>query len=153
MATDSPRSRPSLLLVRTYRAPPEKVWRAWTEPEALKHWIGPDAANEVLVAEVDLRVGGRYRLVFTTPDGEQHDARGVYREIVPGRKLVFTWKWHGEPEIESLVTVSLEPAGAGTQMRFHQEPFVDEESRRGHESGWNGAFDKLGTALAGEERQ
>ena len=84
--------KPSLTLVRIYAAAPEKVWRAWTDPEALKHWFGPDA-GEVSLAETDVRVGGCFHVVFGSLDGEQHDVSGEYREVQPNRKLVFTWAW------------------------------------------------------------
>ena len=79
--------KPSLTLVRQFDAPVESVWRAWTEPEALKRWFGPDA-GAVSVAQTDVRVGGRFHMVFKTLDGEQHDVSGTYREVEANRRLV-----------------------------------------------------------------
>ena len=83
----------SLTVKRKLKAPAEKVFTAWTQPEALKRWMGPSDDYAVLVAETDVRVGGRYHIVMRRPDQEQHSIGGVYKEIVPNRKLVFTWAW------------------------------------------------------------
>ena len=83
-------ARPSLTLTRHLRARPEKVYAAWTEPENLVHWFGPGELKPgTTQAELDVRVGGRYRIRFTGMSGEHHEVGGVYREVVPDRKLVF----------------------------------------------------------------
>ena len=79
---------PSLTLERRYRAPPEKVFSAWTDPRKLARWFCPPQCEPVL-AESSARVGGRYRIVVRTPGGEEHDVRGTFHEVVPDRKLVF----------------------------------------------------------------
>ena len=135
--------KPSLTLKRKLKAPAEKVFTAWTQPEALKSWMGPSDDYAVLVAETDVRVGGRFRVVFHTEDGEEHDVGGVYREVVPNEKLVFTWAWRSTPERESLVTVALRPDGGGTSLTLTHEQFFDEEARDRHEFGWTGTLDKL----------
>ena len=101
-----------------------------------------------LQAETDLRVGGRYRISFEAVDGEHFRVGGVYREIVPNERLVFSWAWHSTPERESQVTISLKPDGAGTLLTLHHEQFFDEAARDGHEKGWNALLDKL-EAFAG----
>jgi uncharacterized protein YndB with AHSA1/START domain len=111
--------KPSLTLKRHYPAPVEKVYRAWIDPEALKRWFGPSDEGKILVSETNPTVGGRYRIVMQMPSGEQHRVGGVYREIVPNEKLVFTWAWESTPERESLVTVRLKRAGDGTDIDAH----------------------------------
>lgn len=143
MAIEAISARPSLRLNRHYAAAPEKVWRAWTDPQALKQWFGPDLKGEVTLAETDVRVGGRYHIVFGLPGAEPHDLSGVYREVVPGRKLAFTFVWKSTPERESLVTITLSPAGGGTDLDLLQEQFFDRDARDRHEGGWNGSFVKL----------
>ena len=138
--------KPSLTLVRIYPVAPEKVWRAWTDPEALKHWFGPDE-GKVSLAETDVRVGGRFRIVLNTLDGEQHDLSGVYREVQPNRKLVFTWAWKSTPERQSLVTLIFRPSGSGTEFTVLHEQFFDVAARDRHESGWTGSLTKLGRFL------
>lgn len=146
------KERSPLVITRTYPIAPEKVWRAWVEPEALRQWW-----NQANVpgwrAELDVRVGGRYRILMKGPDGRDHEVTGVYREVVPHSKLVFTWTVpRSVPELprldgESLVTVILRPLdGGGTELEFRQEPMFDESAR----GGWNGALDNLAQFLKTE---
>ncbi|RST47779.1 SRPBCC domain-containing protein [Variovorax sp. DXTD-1] len=140
--------RPSLTLRRHYPVAAEKVWRAWTDPQALKAWFGPEEIVAVPLAEVDLRVGGRFRVTMLAADGETHDVSGVYQELVPNRKLVFSWAWRSTPERESRVTVRIEPDGNGCELVLMHEQFFDEVARDGHEHGWTGAMVKLEQWLA-----
>jgi uncharacterized protein YndB with AHSA1/START domain len=126
--------RPSLTLTRRLRARPEKVYAAWTQAAQLAQWFGPPSMKpDTLTAELDVRVGGRYRLSFTRDDGEYFEAGGTYREVVPNEKLVFTWAWHSTPERESL---------------FHHAQFFDETARDNHQRGWSSFFDKLDAFVA-----
>ena len=102
--------KPSLTLKRRLNAPPEKVYAAWTDPEKIVKWFGPDA-GPVKSAVLDVRNGGRYAIVFSTEDGEEHHVSGVYREVIPDEKLNFTWAWRTMPERESLVTILIKPDG------------------------------------------
>jgi uncharacterized protein YndB with AHSA1/START domain len=139
---------PSLTLKRPLKAPPAMVYAAWTEPAQLAFWFGP-GPTEMLKAEVDARVGGRFDIVFRTlGDGEEHGVGGTYREVVPGAKLVFTWTWRSTPERESLVTVHLKPDGGGTLLTLTHEQFFDEAARDGHRRGWTGSLDKLEALFA-----
>ena len=136
--------KPSLSLQRHFPVAPEKVWRAWTDPQALMQWFGPAGPQAVSVADVDLRVGGSYRLVFGGPQGNEHEAAGVYKEVVPNRKLVFSWCWpRTTPDRVSRITILLSAKGSGTDMEFRHEQFFDEAARDGHKRGWTGTFDKL----------
>jgi len=135
--------KPSLTIVRRLKAAPQKVWRALTQPDALKQWMAPDDAFKVPLAETDVRVGGRYRFVMQSPDGEQHDVSGVYREVEANRRLVYTWAWKSTPERESLVTVELRAAGTGTELTLRHEQFADAEARDKHQQGWNGCIARL----------
>lgn len=142
-------ARPSLTLERHIKAPVEKVYRAWTEGETLKRWFGPSDALVVELADADVRVGGHYRIVLAEPGGERHRVGGVYREVVPNARLVFTWAWESMPERQSLVTVSLEAAaGGGTDLTLVHEQFADEAARDRHQHGWSGSLDRLVRALA-----
>ena len=102
-----PAERPSLTLTRRFSAAPEKVYAAWADPQKLVQWFGPGAVEEGSVkADIDLRVGGRYRISFNAK-GTYNEVGGVYREVVPNQRLVFSWAWHSTPERESLVTISI----------------------------------------------
>ena len=134
--------KPSLTLKRRLNAPPAKVFAAWTDPEKIKCWFGPPGV-ETLTAESDARVGGRYRILARSPDGEQHDVSGTYREVTPNEKLVFSWMWRTMPERESLVTVTFKRDGDGTLLTLLHEQFFDEGARDRHRSGWTATLDKL----------
>jgi len=144
--------KPSLRLKRHYPVPVEKVFRAWTDPQALRQWFGPSNEGKILVSETDLKVGGRYRIVMQMPSGEQHRVGGVYRGIVPNEKLVFTWAWESTRERESLVTVHMKSVGDGTDMTLTHEHFFDEAARDRHEHGWNGTFERLGHYLSRQQQ-
>ena len=109
MAEHEPDEREiSLTLHRTLDAPVEAVYAAWTDPETMRRWFAPgDLAVARAVAEVE--VGGTFLIEMRGQNGESHVTRGVYREVVPNRRLVHTWQWEGS-DVESLVTVELEPA-------------------------------------------
>lgn len=136
--------RPSLALNRHYPVAPERVWRAWTDPQALKKWWGPGSAQPVAVAELDVRAGGRFRIVFGGPEGRDHEVQGVYKEVVPNRKLVFTWTWpNSTPERASLVTIFFNPVAGGTDLDFRHEQHFDATVRDNHKRGWSESFVKL----------
>jgi uncharacterized protein YndB with AHSA1/START domain len=139
--------KPSLTLKRRFSAPPEKVYAAWTDPEQVLKWFGPDA-GPVKQADTDVRVGGRYAVTFHTEDGEQHHVSGVYQEVVPDQKLVFTWAWRTMLERESLVTILIKPDGKGSLLTLIHEQFFDEPARDRHREGWTGCLDKLERYLA-----
>ena len=141
-------TKPSLTIRRRLNAPAARVWSAWTDPRMLVQWFGPDG-GPVVKAETDIRVGGRFNIVFHTEDGERHDVSGVYREVVAQEKLVFTWAWRSTPERESLVTIALKVDGDATVMTLTHEQFFDEAARDRHEYGWTGAVGKLEAWLAG----
>jgi uncharacterized protein YndB with AHSA1/START domain len=148
MASTKTREQPSLSIVRKYDAAPGKVWRAITEPEMLKKWMAPSDAFKIPVAETDARVGGRYHIIMHAPDGQVHDVSGVYREIVPNKKLVYTWAWKSTPERQSVVTIELRAAGSGTELTLRHEQFADAEARDHHQQGWMGCLARLEKAVA-----
>jgi uncharacterized protein YndB with AHSA1/START domain len=140
-------TKPSLALKRRINAPPAKVYEAWTDPAKLARWFGPRRVESVQ-AETDVRVGGRYRMVAHSADGEVHEVGGTYREVIANEKLVFTWAWRSTPERESLVTVQLRPDGNGTLLTLTHEQFFDEPARERHLSGWTEALNKLAALFA-----
>jgi uncharacterized protein YndB with AHSA1/START domain len=136
-------TKPSLTLKRRLNARPEKVFAAWTRPEQIMKWFGPGNCDKYH-AEMDLRVGGKYSIAFRTLDsGEDHKVGGVYREIVPNEKLVFTWAWQSTPERESLVTVTIKSNGEGSILTLLHEQLFDENAATGHNRGWNASLDKM----------
>jgi uncharacterized protein YndB with AHSA1/START domain len=141
-------ARPSLTVKRRLNATPAKVSAAWTDPEKIIRWFGsPDAKPGSFQADIDPRAGGSFRISFAT-DHEYYEVGGVYREVVPNARLVFSWAWHSTPERVSQVTVSLKPDGDGTLLTLHHEQLFDEASRESHGRGWIATLDKLEKYLA-----
>lgn len=134
-----------LEISRVIEAPRDRVYAAWTDPEQLKQWFGPEnVKTRELVA--DARVGGTFRWDIINSEGEEITMRGEFRELQPDKKIVFTWQWEDDEDWEnhvSIVTVELDDADGGTELRLTHEQLPNEESRDGHTRGWNSALDKL----------
>ena len=139
----------SLTLVRRIRARPSIVFDALVTAEGIAQWWGPDA-GPVLIAEADARIGGRFRVRFRLLDGTEHESTGEYLEIARPERVAMTWRWTegGADSGESLVEIALRPIAEGTELTFTHSRLQDEESRRSHEGGWNGALDKLEAIFA-----
>lgn len=156
-ATDPPGS-PALELRRVVDAPRELVWRAWTQVEMRLAWWGPPEWPAVHT-EQDLRPGGRWRACLrSASDGRLLWQGGIYREIVPPERLVFSFKWEsdthedGDP-VETLVTVLLAELPDGrTQLDFRQEGLKSAQSLAGHREGWTGSLTRLDRWLATQGR-
>jgi uncharacterized protein YndB with AHSA1/START domain len=140
-----------LIIRRTFAAPRELVFRAWTEPQLLAQWSCPRGFT-FTEHSAELRVGGAFAVRMRSPEGTEHRLRGVYREIIPPERLVFTHFWvdeHGTPGPETLVTVMLAEHAGRTEMTFHQGIFASVGAREGHEQGWVSCFGRLGELLDG----
>jgi uncharacterized protein YndB with AHSA1/START domain len=134
----------SLTLVRRIAASPAIVFDALTRPEGISCWWGPDG-GPVLIAETDLRVGGRFRVRFRTLDGSEHETQGEYLEVLKPRRLIMSWRWRGgdvDPG-ESRVVIDLLATAEGTELTVTHTGLFSEETTLSHETGWNGALDKL----------
>ena len=135
----------SLEIKRFINAPRARVYEAWTNPAQLREWFGPEnVQTRELVA--DARIGGKFRWDLTNSEGEEMTVHGEYRELQPGRKIVFTWQWDDDENWEehvSLVTVELSDRDGGTEVRLIHEKLPSEESRDRHTEGWNSVLDKL----------
>ena len=137
----------SLTLVRRIRARPSIVFDALTTPDGIAQWWGPDA-GPVLLAETDVRIGGRFRVRFRMLDGTEHESAGEYLEIVEPKRLVLSWQWTngGEPEEAGEVSrleIDLKRIDTGTEITFTHARLRTQASRASHERGWVGALDKL----------
>jgi uncharacterized protein YndB with AHSA1/START domain len=134
----------SISLVRRIRARPAIVFDAVTTAEGIAHWWGPDA-GPVLLSESDPWVGGRFRVRFRMLDGTEHESGGEFLEIVRPEHIIMSWRWKGglEDPGESRVEIRLRSIPEGTELTLTHAQLNDEETRRGHESGWAGSLDKL----------
>ena len=117
MQITKPNNETSLRLQRTYDAPAEDVFDAWTNPEVLRRWWAVNAAGITPIAEVDLRVGGRYRISMEDPEsGKKYTAGGEYREVSRPNRLVYSWQWEQEDgELGHLSTVAVDFRAEGEQ--------------------------------------
>ena len=136
------KSETTLILKRTISGPRGRVFDAWTSPDLIRRWFCPDESFSVAVAEVDLRVGGAFRIGMQLPDKSVHTARGVYREIKRPEKLVFTWIWDHDP-VETLVTLTFNDRGASTEIVLKHEFLQTIEKRDKHAEGWSGCLAHL----------
>lgn len=135
-------------------ATPERVFQAWTDPEELRRWFGL-RENGLLAAEVDLRVGGRWRFEMKSDDAARHYLEGAYLEIERPTRLVFTWRHvvaaeggAPEPSPDSRVTLAFEPQGAATRLRLRHEAIEREPARLGVGRGWEASLGKLAALLS-----
>ncbi len=143
---------PVLRLNRVIAASPERVFAAWTTPDAIKVWFGP-ASCRVLDVQIDLRVGGEYCFRLSIEQLGEIKVSGQYQEVTPPAKLVNTWQWAGNPELttgSSLVSVEFVPVGVSTEIRLTHEQLPSIESRDDHAQAWSGTFDKLEKYLVSE---
>ena len=152
MATPSHAPDTSLQIKRTFAAPRQTLFEAWTKPERLKKWFLMSTPNNVnQIHEVDLRVGGKIRAEAVNPQGKKHVLLAVFKEIVPQEKLVYTWKSEeGMPDSgESLVTVQFRQLGESnfTEVTLTHERFPNSEVRDRHNQGWNACMNTLEAAL------
>lgn len=138
----------SLTVVRRIAARPSIVFDALTTPEGIIHWWGPDD-GPTLIAETELRVGGRFRVRFRELNGSEHETQGQYLEFLKPKRLVMSWRWLGgdvDPG-ESRVEIDLRAIPEGTELTVTHSALFNEESRLSHEQGWHGALDKLARHL------
>jgi uncharacterized protein YndB with AHSA1/START domain len=136
----------TLIVRRTIRASADRIFDAWTQPEHLRAWWGPRPVT-CSGAEVDLRVGGRYRIDNAIPDGSSVIIEGEFREIDRPRKLVYTWRMGRDTRETSLVTVRFEERGTATEVVIVHEQVPTEAARESHDKGWNGCLDGLSAFL------
>jgi uncharacterized protein YndB with AHSA1/START domain len=137
-----------LVVRRTIRATAERIFAAWTQPEHLLAWWGPRPVT-CSGAEVDLRVGGRYRIVNALPDGTSVTISGEFREVAPPSKLVYTWRTGPSLDESSLVTVRFEQRGDATEVTIVHDQIPSEAIRKSHELGWNGCMEGLAVYFPG----
>jgi uncharacterized protein YndB with AHSA1/START domain len=136
----------TLVLSRSFDAPVEKVFAAWTNPEIANKWMAPGE----MIAEVDMdaRVGGRYRIQMKEPDGNMHITGGEYTEVVENERLTYTWQWEGSDE-ETLVTVDFHGSESDqTNITVTHSRFSTAALRDDHEQGWTSCIAQLEALLA-----
>lgn len=131
-----------LVIRRTFDAPRELVWMAFSDPVHAKRWWGPEGFTATRV-ELATEPGGAWRAEMVDSMGKVYGQGGVLREIVPPERLVYTFVWDESPDVEMLIEVSFAERGGKTEMTMRQTGFPSAESRDGHAGGWNETFDRM----------
>jgi uncharacterized protein YndB with AHSA1/START domain len=142
--TASPQGSHELLITRTFDAPVALVFQLWKERDHMIQWWGPKDFTCTHL-DLDFREGGSYRACISSQEHGDNWMHGRFFEIVENQRIVMSFAWEEgpeKPEVETRVTVTFADAGGQTVQRFHQVPFVSEESRDSHVGGWNQSFDR-----------
>ena len=139
--TEVVNSEPKLLVQRTISASTEQVFAAFTDGAIMQQWMGPGDV-QCLCAECDARVGGAYRIHMRSDEGE-HIAVGEYLEVIPNKRLVFTWSWETNDVKNTRITVTLIPEGKGTRVELLHEKLPDQNTADHHTQGWTACLEKL----------
>ena len=140
----------TLRIERTFEAPAERVFEAWTSEEVLRRWFHAERDWETPEAKVDLRLGGAVRVVMRdTDEGRDIGGGGTYTEIDPPTRLAFTWTWDDDSDRETLIELDFLEADGRTTVLLTHSALADEESVRNHEDGWSKCLENLGVALRG----
>jgi len=138
-----------LRIERTFDAPADAVFEAWTSEEVLRRWLHAQPDWDTPIAEVDLRVGGSVRVVMRDPaTGSEWGARGEYTTVEPPHRLVFTWVWDHDPSNPQLIELELSEHEGTTTVLMINSGIRSDERRRDQEEGWNRCYDNLERALA-----
>lgn len=151
----------TLTMTRVIKAPRERVFAAWTRPEMIRQWFGPET-REVMDVKAEGHVGGAYSITMgpdrtlkkvdedcLTDPGAAIAVRGEYVEVSPYDRVSFTWRADWAPGEESLVTISLRDVVEGTELKLEHTRFSTEQSKTGHENGWGRGLEKLAKLLEG----
>ncbi len=136
----------ALIITRVVPASRQAVFDAWTTVESVQQWMCPEAMS-VALAELDVRVGGAFRVDMLI-DGERSVHTGIYREVIPPEKLTFTWRSRNTHDRDTLVTVELRALGEKTELRIIQTLLPDEEAVRNHTRGWTQVLEHLAVHLS-----
>jgi len=136
----------TLIVRRTIYASVERVFEAWTRPAHLKQWWGPDSVS-CADAEIDLRVGGRYRIANQFPDGKLVWIVGEFELVAPPHKLVYTWRLEPDARASERVTVRFEPRDGATEVIVIHDRIPNMAIRDRHEQGWHGCLNGLAEFL------
>ena len=151
MAVTESVNETAVRLSRVIAAPPDRIFRAWTNPDQLKGLFCPFGNVKVLSAEIDAREGGQYRITMIGGQQIPFSVAGTYRVVRPFEALEFTWVWE-DPDLdvgETIVKLHLVEKGNSTEFTLTHDLIPTEEKRNSHSSGWNAILDSLSAYLDG----
>jgi len=134
----------SLTMNRNFKVSKKEVYNAWTNKEALKNWFAPTNEMTTVVHELELEVGGKYRIEMIETTGTSHKIHGEYVALNPFDQIVFTWQWESdEQQVNSLVTIDLSENNGVTEMVLTHDKLASQESVDLHSEGWMGCLTQL----------
>ena len=139
-----------LVITRIFDAPRHLLFRAWTEPDRVARWWGPQGFVTTY-CNMDIRPGGTFRVCMRSPAGAEYRKQGVYREVVEPERLVFTFAWEdaeGKPGHQTLVTVTFAERGDTTELTLRQAIFETIATRDDHQRGWTSTLERFAEYLA-----
>jgi len=142
-------SRYLVRIERTFTASAEEVFDAWTSPEVMRRWFHCASDWDTPEAEVDLRVGGKVRVVMRKPEGTEVEAYGEYTLIDRPHRLVMTWTFDDDPSNEQLIELSFSESEGSTTVLMLNSGISTDERRNAQDDGWHGCFAQLERELAG----
>ena len=140
---------PAIVLRRTYRAPRERVFAAWTDPEIAARFFSPGETKATDI-QMDVKKGGTYSITMISPELGRLVVRGTYREVKVPERLVMTWRWEEDnpaEEYDSLLTLDFNEHNGETELVLTHEKLASVESRDRHEEGWTMIVDQLAAVL------
>jgi uncharacterized protein YndB with AHSA1/START domain len=137
-----------LRVERTFKASAEDVFDAWTSPDVMRRWFHCAPAWDTPVADVDLRVGGKVRIVMRMPDGRESEAKGEYTLIDRPHRLAMTWTFDADPANEQLIELSFSESEGSTTVLMVNSGITSDQRRDAQEEGWQGCFGELERLLA-----
>ena len=144
---------PTIVITREFDAPPERVFRAYVEPDLVSQWLGPRRLT-MRIEEYDARTGGSYRYLHVDEDGSEYAFRGVFHEVRPTDRIVQTFTYEDFPDGVALETATFEDLGGRT--RVTTTSLVDSIEARdgmiasGMEHGIREGYERLDDLLAGD---
>jgi uncharacterized protein YndB with AHSA1/START domain len=134
----------SLTINRNFKASKQSVYEAWTNEEAITSWFAPTSEMKTIVHEMELKIGGKYRISMIEPDGTTHVIHGEYVALNPYDQVAFTWEWESDEEqVDSLVTIDLSENNGTTDMVLVHDKLASQESVDLHNEGWTGCIAQL----------
>jgi uncharacterized protein YndB with AHSA1/START domain len=136
---------PAVKIERTFDAPPERVFNAWTDDHELKNWFFPSDGYSVPFAEINLRKNTRYRIAVRDSKGETHLYGGIIKQLIMPEKFACTWAENGggTQQRKTFISIDFTDANGKTIVLFTHEDFPDEKMRKFYETMWNRLFDQL----------
>jgi uncharacterized protein YndB with AHSA1/START domain len=132
----------AVYLTAQFNVSHKALWEAWTQPVRVKKWFGSDPEGDVLSADLDVKKGGKFTIVFQDADGTVHTCMGKYAKVNKFVALSFSWEWKAEPGFVSAVNIQFQPNDSGTLMTFEHKN-LNPHSLHGYEAGWKSTFEKL----------